>query len=53
MSGVDGKIKQYEDKFKELRIYFQDHAILQTGITVSRMFDNMESLGKRYDLHFA
>jgi hypothetical protein len=46
MSDVDSKIKQYEDKFKELKIAFQDHAILQTGITVSRIFDSVESLGE-------
>ena len=45
MSDVDIKIKQYEDKFKELKIAFQDRVILQTGITISRIFDNVESLG--------
>ena len=50
MSDVDSKIKQYEDKFKELKIAFQDHAILQTGITVSRIFDSVESLGEWSDL---
>jgi hypothetical protein len=48
MSGVDSKIKQYEDKFKELKMAFQDRAILQTGITVSRIMDNLESLGELF-----
>jgi hypothetical protein len=46
MSTVDSKIKQYEDKFKELKLAFQDHAILQTGITVSRIMGDLESLGE-------
>jgi hypothetical protein len=46
MSDVDSKIKQYEDKFKDLKMAFQDRAILQTRITVSRIMDNLESLGE-------
>ena len=46
MSDVDSKIKKYEDKLKELKMVFQDRAILQTGITVSRIMDNLESLGE-------
>jgi hypothetical protein len=56
MSDVDNKIKQYEDKLKELKMAFQDGVILQTGITVSRIMDNLESLGELvqpvYDLGF-
>ncbi|KAF8324818.1 hypothetical protein F5887DRAFT_1289993 [Amanita rubescens] len=44
MSDVDGKIKEYEDKFKELKLAFQDRAILQTEIIVSRMFGSLNSL---------
>ena len=47
MSDVDGKIKQYEDKFNELKSAFQGRAILQTEIIVSRMFSNLNSLGQR------
>ena len=46
MSDVDSKIKQYEDKFDELKSAFQDRAILQTEIVVSRMFGNLNSLGQ-------
>jgi hypothetical protein len=46
MSDVDSKIKQYEDKFIELKMSFHDRAIFQTGIAVSRIFDNVESLGE-------
>jgi len=46
MSTVDSKIKQYEDKFKELKLAFQDYTILQTGITVSRMMGDLESVGE-------
>jgi hypothetical protein len=46
MSDVDSKITQYENKFKELKAAFQDRAILQTEITVSRMMGNLESLGE-------
>ncbi len=47
MSDVDGNIKLYKDKFNELKSAFQDRAILQTEITVSRIFDNLNSLGER------
>ena len=47
MSDVNIKIKQYQDKFEELNKAFQGRAILQTGITVSRIFDNLDSLGER------
>jgi hypothetical protein len=46
MSDINSKIKQYEDKFEELGITFQDRAILQTGITVSRILDIRENLGE-------
>jgi hypothetical protein len=46
MSTIDSKIKQYEDKFNELKSAFQDHAILQTGISVSRVIGDLESLGE-------
>ncbi|KIM75554.1 hypothetical protein PILCRDRAFT_669545 [Piloderma croceum F 1598] len=51
MSDVDSGIKQYEDKFKELKMAFQDRAILHTEITVSRIFDNLDSLAVDFDLH--
>ncbi len=47
MSNVDSKIKQYEDKFNELKSAFQDRAILQTEIIVSRMFGNLDSFDQR------
>jgi hypothetical protein len=52
MSDVDSKIKKYEDKFKELKMAFQDRAILQTEITVSRIMDNLEGLGKLFHLGY-
>jgi hypothetical protein len=42
----DDKIKAYEDKFKELKIAFQDRAVLYTEISVSRILGTVESLGK-------
>jgi tRNA A37 threonylcarbamoyltransferase TsaD len=45
MSDVDSKIKQYEDKFKELGLAFQERAILETEITVLHILDNVENLG--------
>ncbi len=47
MSDVDSKIKQYEDKFNELKSAFQDRAILQTEIIVSRVFGDLNSFGQR------
>ena len=46
MSDVDSKIKEYEDKFNELKSAFQGRAILETEIIVSRMFSNLNSLGQ-------
>lgn len=46
LSDVDEKIQGYENKFKELQMAFQGHAVLQTGITVSRVLDNLDSLGE-------
>ena len=48
MSTVDGKIKQYENKFKELKTAFEERAILQTAITVSRIMDDFENLGELF-----
>ena len=45
-SDVDSKIKQYEEKFNKLKSAFQDRAILETEIIVSRMFGNLNSLGQ-------
>jgi hypothetical protein len=50
MSDVDSKIKRYEDKLNELKMGFQDRAILQTGIAVSRIFVTICSTpGARFD----
>lgn len=47
MSDVDSKIKQYEDKFNGLKSAFQDRAILQTEIIVSRVLGNLNDFGER------
>jgi hypothetical protein len=52
MSTVDGKIKQYENKFKELKTAFEERAILQTAITVSRIMDDFENLSELFCLPF-
>ena len=46
MSAVDERIRQYEDKFKELKTAFQERATLETEIVVSRMFDKLNSPGE-------
>ena len=48
LSGYSNKITEYEDKFKSLKMAFQDRAILQTGIAVFRIFDNVEHLGEYF-----
>jgi len=47
---VDSKIQDYEGNLKELKDVFQGHAVLQTEITVSRILDMVDSLGKRFCL---
>jgi hypothetical protein len=44
------QVKEYKDKFKELKMAFQDCAILHTEITVSCVMDNLESLGELFQL---
>ena len=53
MSDVDSKIKQYETKFNELKSAFQDRAILQTEVIVSRMFGHLDDFGQRPHISFA
>lgn len=45
VSNADGKIKQYEDKFRELKAAFQGHAIVHIETIVSRSLNQVESLG--------
>jgi len=45
LSNVDDKIKQYENKFRNLKLAFQERAVLQIEITVFRVLDVVESLG--------
>jgi len=47
MSDVDRSIELYKDKLKELKSALQDHTNFQTEIIVSRIFDNLSSLGER------
>jgi len=46
MLEIDSKVREYEDKFKELKMAFHDWVYIQTGITVSDFFDNIESLSE-------
>lgn len=47
MSDVDDKIKQYEDRFKELQTAFQNRATLVTEIAVLGILDKLDKLGER------
>jgi hypothetical protein len=51
LSDADNKIKQYEDKFKELKSAFQERAVLQTEITVLRILDIVDGQGQHTSLH--
>lgn len=51
LSDADSKIKQYEDKFEELKAAFQGRAVLETEITVLRILDMLESQGQNNSLH--
>ena len=46
MLDVSMKIQQYKTKFSELKIAFQNRTVLQTGITVSRIMNNLDDLSK-------
>jgi hypothetical protein len=46
MSDVDDKIRQYQDKFNELKAGFQERAMIHTEITVLRVLNQVENIGK-------
>jgi uncharacterized protein YydD (DUF2326 family) len=50
LSGADDRIKQFEDKFEELKSAFQERAVLQTEITVLRILDIVEGQGQHISL---
>ena len=45
ISGVDDRIKQYIDVFTKLRSQFNDHAIVNTEIVVTRILDQVQNIG--------
>jgi hypothetical protein len=47
LSDVDDTIKQYETKFGELKSALQGRAVLRTEITVLRVLDQVENIGKQ------
>ena len=47
ISDVDDTIKRYETKFGELKAAFRERAVLRTEITVLRVLDQVEDIGKR------
>lgn len=49
VSDVDAVIQQYEDKFKELRMTFNERATLQTTIMVLRNLEAVQILGKHIE----
>ena len=51
-SDADNKIKQYEGKFKELKLAFQERAVLQTEITVLRILNVVEGQGQHSRLQY-
>jgi len=50
MSDVDDKIKQYEDRFKELQTAFQNRATLVTEIAVLGILDKLDKLAAEPEL---
>jgi hypothetical protein len=46
LSDTDNKIKQYENKFKELKSALQERGVLQTEITVFRILDIVRGQGQ-------
>lgn len=46
ISKTDSQIKQYEDKFIELKSAFQERAVLQTEIIVLRVLSNIKKQGE-------
>lgn len=51
LSEADNKIKNYEEKFAQLKSDFQNHAILYTEITVLQVkLSTLSALGKLDDI---
>lgn len=42
---IDGKIEEYQVKFRELKSALQERAVVQTEITVLRILDIVENIG--------
>jgi hypothetical protein len=48
LSDIDAKIKDYETKLRELKTAFLDGVAVQTGITVFRMMNTLERMGRSH-----
>jgi hypothetical protein len=46
ISDTNNRIKQYEDKFHDLKLAFQGKAILQTEIIIFRISDSINDIGE-------
>jgi hypothetical protein len=46
LSDIDAKIKDYETKLRELKAAFLEGVAVQTGVTVFRMMNTVEHIGR-------
>ncbi|KZS88516.1 WD40 repeat-like protein [Sistotremastrum niveocremeum HHB9708] len=51
LGGVDGKIKEFKDSFRELKTAFQFRAVIQTEIVVARTLDVVKDLSIEINLN--
>jgi hypothetical protein len=51
-SDVDGKVTEYEESFKTLKLQLQQHATIHTEITVLRVLGVVEEIGEFSDLGY-
>jgi hypothetical protein len=47
-SDIDSRIKEYEDKFKDLKSGFQDFTVLQTRFLVQEALNTLNHMGEIY-----
>ena len=49
LSNADNQIQEYKNKFSDLRVAFEGHAILDVEISVLRILDDVDDLSELCD----
>jgi hypothetical protein len=52
LTDIDGRITEYENKLRELKTAFLEGMTLQSGVTVFRMMNVVQNIGRSHPLRF-